>query len=345
MTTTRIGNERTPVPLGARRRLWRRRAQVAALLVAVAFAGAGLLRAAAAPADLGHDAQVERIAASLRCPTCQGLSVADSPSQLAQGMREIITDQLDDGRSPTEVREWFVARYGPWILLDPPPTGPGVVVWFLPIAALALGGVLAWRRAHRPDLRQAATVNLGAARRRGQAWAAVWAAFALVVAAGLTSSIAARRNGDVLTGTTTRPAAVDQTVAPLRSLRQATVDQPDDPQAWLALATALDQRGELEASLRPYERAVDLARADPVVQRAAASAYVRADRPADAEPLLLDLADRIPDDPEVLLLLGTTQRALGRFTATATLRRFLRIAPNHPAADTVRALIEEGLDR
>lgn len=101
----------------------------------------------------------------------------------------------------------------------------------------------------------------------------------------------------------------------------------------------------MEASLRPYERALDLARGDLTVQRAAGSAFVRADRPADAEPVLLDLADRSPDDPEVLLLLGTTQRALGRFTATTTLRRFLQAAPDDPAADTVRALIDEDLDR
>lgn len=98
----------------------------------------------------------------------------------------------------------------------------------------------------------------------------------------------------------------------------------------------------MEASLRPYERALDLARGDLTVQRAAGSAFVRADRPANAEPVLLDLADRSPD---VLLLLGTTQRALGRFTATTTLRRFLQAAPDHPAADTVRALIDEDLDR
>ncbi len=42
----------------------------------------------AQPDDL--EEQARRIAAELRCPVCQNLSVADSPSEMAQQMRALI---------------------------------------------------------------------------------------------------------------------------------------------------------------------------------------------------------------------------------------------------------------
>ncbi|MDP8978502.1 MAG: cytochrome c-type biogenesis protein CcmH [Actinomycetota bacterium] len=129
---------------------------VAAALVAllVAVAAAGLWRAATAASPVSHEARVEATAATLRCPVCQGLSVADSPSKMAQGMRSIIDEQLAAGRTPDQVRDWFVDRYGPWVLLSPSPSGLGWLVWLLPVAAVTAGAtvavVLARRRRRRP---------------------------------------------------------------------------------------------------------------------------------------------------------------------------------------------------
>ena len=85
------------------------------------------------------------IAAELRCPDCQGLSVADSPSQAAGEIRRQIDAMLAQGATADEVRAHFVARYGEWILLAPSPGW----VWWLPFAALALGiaALVAWLRA------------------------------------------------------------------------------------------------------------------------------------------------------------------------------------------------------
>ncbi|MBW3606668.1 MAG: cytochrome c-type biogenesis protein CcmH [Actinobacteria bacterium] len=318
----------------------RRAIMLLLLVVAAGVAAAGLLRAVGGADDAGEAAQIEQIAASLRCPTCQGLSVADSPSQLADGMRDIITEQVAAGRSSDQIRGWFVDRYGPWILLSPPTRGPGAVAWVLPVAAIMLGVVVAWRRTRRGPP-ASATVR-GVAGPRRLAWAATSAAFAVLLAGVLAANVAARADGDVLTGTANAPrGAGDAGPPPLDALRRATTDQPGDPQAWLALAVALDRQGDLDAALDPYQRALRLADDDPVVQTAAASALVRADRPGAAEPVLRDLAARFPDDPEILLLLGTAQRALGRFGATATLQRFLQVAPDHPAAGAVRALLDD----
>jgi len=84
---------------------------------------------------------------------CQNLSVADSPSEMASQMRAIIRERLAAGESPAEVQRYFVDRYGEWILLAPPRRGFNLLVWLLPLVAVAVGlvtaGALVWRWTHR----------------------------------------------------------------------------------------------------------------------------------------------------------------------------------------------------
>lgn len=116
---------------------------------AVVIVGAALLaRGGGEPATVEDRAQA--ISAGLRCPVCQNLSVADSPSRLAGEMRAEVEGQLRSGRTDDEVRAFFVARYGEWVLLEPRSLLPFVI----PVAAVALG-VGAWllvvRRRPRPE--------------------------------------------------------------------------------------------------------------------------------------------------------------------------------------------------
>ena len=81
--------------------------------------------------------RAEAIARELRCPDCQGLSVADSPTASAQEIRRQIDALVADGATADEVRDHFVARYGEWILLAP--TSPAA--WIIPFAVLLAGAV------------------------------------------------------------------------------------------------------------------------------------------------------------------------------------------------------------
>ena len=85
--------------------------------------------------------QVQQVAAELRCPVCQGLSVADSPSQMANQMRDLIRERLEAGESPEAVKAYFVERYGEWILLAPKKEGLNLLVWLFPFLGLAGGTV------------------------------------------------------------------------------------------------------------------------------------------------------------------------------------------------------------
>src|SRR3990172_1326019 len=83
--------------------------------------------------------QARSIAAELRCVVCQNLSVADSPSEVAQQMRGIIREQLQAGKTREEIKAYFVSKYGEWVLLSPSPKGFSLLVWVLPFVAVIAG--------------------------------------------------------------------------------------------------------------------------------------------------------------------------------------------------------------
>lgn len=87
------------------------------------------------------EARTSAVAATLRCPVCQGESIQDSPAALAQQMRAVVRDRLRAGESPDEVKAYFVSRYGEWILLEPKMTGLNVALYILPVL-LVVGGLI-----------------------------------------------------------------------------------------------------------------------------------------------------------------------------------------------------------
>jgi len=89
------------------------------------------------------DDRVREIAAGLRCPVCQNLSVADSPSEMAQQMRAVVRERLEAGQSRQEVEAYFLSKYGDWILLAPRRRGFNLVLWIGPFAGAALGLLVA----------------------------------------------------------------------------------------------------------------------------------------------------------------------------------------------------------
>jgi cytochrome c-type biogenesis protein CcmH len=111
-------------------------------VAAVLALGALVLVDAMRPvAPLTQAEQASQLAAELRCPDCQALSVAESQTAAAAAIRRQIVEQLSAGRSEAQVRDYFVQRYGEWILLAP--TSP--LAWWLPVAALVAGiGLLGW---------------------------------------------------------------------------------------------------------------------------------------------------------------------------------------------------------
>lgn len=85
--------------------------------------------------------QMLEIAKDLRCAVCQNQPVSESNADLARDMRRIIREQLEAGKSREEIIQYFVDRYGNYMLLKPPVRGAGMPVWAAPVVLAAIIGV------------------------------------------------------------------------------------------------------------------------------------------------------------------------------------------------------------
>lgn len=105
-------------------------------------------------ADSALDKKAREVASQLRCPVCQGLSINESPVQLAIEMKALVREQLAQGKSPEEVRQYFIDKYGEWVLLEPEPRGLNLLVYALPVLGVLVGALVVWnfvRRSTAPD--------------------------------------------------------------------------------------------------------------------------------------------------------------------------------------------------
>ena len=96
--------------------------------------------------DARQEAQAQQLMDELRGLVCQGQSIADSDAELAGDMRDLVRRRIAAGEKPAAIRSWLVERYGSWISYRPTDEPAAWPLWFAPIALLAIGGWLAWRR-------------------------------------------------------------------------------------------------------------------------------------------------------------------------------------------------------
>jgi cytochrome c-type biogenesis protein CcmH len=119
-----------------------------AALLSLALA-AGLVTGQYAPQKGGSDPlndpalelRVQKLGKELRCAVCQGVSIADSPASMARAQLDTVRELVAEGKSDEEIVDYFVARYGEWVLLEPPRSGFNWFVWLGPVA-LVVGGLL-----------------------------------------------------------------------------------------------------------------------------------------------------------------------------------------------------------
>jgi cytochrome c-type biogenesis protein CcmH/NrfF len=128
------------------------------VLVVALVIGSGALSSSAPTAGQ----RAAGIEASVRCPSCTDLSVAQSNATTAIAVRHQIESMVSAGRSNAEIDQTLVSEYGQTILLVPPDAGGVPLIWIIPIVlgagALVVVGVLFWRRSRAFDALRAQEV-------------------------------------------------------------------------------------------------------------------------------------------------------------------------------------------
>ena len=93
-------------------------------------------------ADAAAEARVQRLGKQLRCAVCQGVAISDSPASMARAQLDKVRELVQEGKTDQEILDYFVARYGEWVLLEPTKGGLNSVLWVTPVAIIVVGVLL-----------------------------------------------------------------------------------------------------------------------------------------------------------------------------------------------------------
>lgn len=311
------------------------------LLVAVTAVVASVALAALSARGGSLDDRARAIEAQLRCPTCQGLSIADSPATSATQMRALVREQLGVGASDEAVRAFFVARYGRWILLDPPVGGPDLALWLAPAVIVTIGAVLVVRRARARE-------PAGAARR----WSAlppvpasrlpamlVGGAMVLALAVPIAAAVGPRLAGQEVSG-----GSVSQAGPSIEELEAFVRAEPGDVEALVALGDALLAANRAGKAADRYKAALEVDPGNLQALLGVAGLLLAADRPDAAGPVFDRVLALSPDQPDALLYRAVARLRLEGDVSDQVredVRRFLEVtSPDDPRRAMASGLLD-----
>lgn len=113
------------------------------MAVAAALALAALATACSSVEDVPPlERRSQELNKAIMCPVCPGESIDQSQNPLASQMRNIVADKMEQGWTEDQIKDFFVERYGPSVLLEPPRNGFNLLVWVLPPVG-GLGAIIA----------------------------------------------------------------------------------------------------------------------------------------------------------------------------------------------------------
>ena len=85
----------------------------------------------------------------LRCLVCQNQSLVDSDAELAHDLRAEVYDMIQAGKTDEQIIEFLVARYGDFVLYNPPVKPSTYLIWFGPFVLLLIAALLLLRSIRR----------------------------------------------------------------------------------------------------------------------------------------------------------------------------------------------------
>lgn len=112
------------------------------LICLVAFSSAQI---AYTQDDIPTDDEVNEIAKGLYCPVCENTPLDVCPTEACKQWREVIREQLAQGKTKEEIEQYFVDYYGDRVLAEPPRAGLNWLVYVLPPTFILLGALLLFK--------------------------------------------------------------------------------------------------------------------------------------------------------------------------------------------------------
>lgn len=95
-------------------------------------------------ADPELEARAQALDAELRCVRCRSESVASSNAAWAQDARVMVRELVAAGATDDEVLDFFVDRYGEFVLMRPRAEGLTLILWIAgPLMLLGAGALVA----------------------------------------------------------------------------------------------------------------------------------------------------------------------------------------------------------
>ena len=95
--------------------------------------------------DPALEQRLQKLSQELRCLVCQNETLADSRADLAEDLRDEIREQMKAGKTDKEIIDYLTARYGKFILYNPPVDPTTYLLWFGPFLLLLAGLFLLFR--------------------------------------------------------------------------------------------------------------------------------------------------------------------------------------------------------
>lgn len=92
-----------------------------------------------------QEEQFKELGKLLRCPKCQNQNIADSNAELAKTLRQKTYEMTKAGKSQQEIVDYMVARFGHFVVYEPPVNVATVFLWLGPILLIAFGLLVLWR--------------------------------------------------------------------------------------------------------------------------------------------------------------------------------------------------------
>tara|TARA_B100001029_G_scaffold76642_1_gene62634 strand:+ start:252 stop:629 length:378 start_codon:yes stop_codon:yes gene_type:complete len=75
----------------------------------------------------------------IRCLVCQGQTIHESNSELAEDIKLLIREKIVEGESDDEIKQFLVEKYGEWVLMTPRFNQYTYLLWGTPLIIFILG--------------------------------------------------------------------------------------------------------------------------------------------------------------------------------------------------------------